>query len=216
MENGELLRTSKKLKYNIYVFSFISIFIILIASVLYILVPRGKPIELLTSDGLFEFINDGDIICRLGNRFWSQIFKETSNTDKRYSHLGIIRIRDGVATVIHSEGTTGQGKDFVKEQPIDDFLQIARAIGIYRAKNVDGAQISDTSREYLGRSFDWKFDLKDASEVYCTELLYLVLSRLMSEIELKTIYLKELGRDIIPLEAISNSDYFSEIYYRAH
>ena len=36
----------------------------------------------------------------------------------------------------------------------------------------------------------------------------------MPEIELKTIYIKELGKRIVPLEAISNSEYFSEIYFK--
>ena len=56
--------------------------------------------------------------------------------------------------------------------------------------------------------------MADESEIYCTELLYLILKRLMPEIELKTIYIKELGKRIVPLEAISNSEYFSEIYFK--
>ena len=200
---------------KVYVLSGISIFTILIVSILvYILVPRGKPIILLNSDELFEIVNDGDIICRLGDRFWSELFKDTSITDKRYSHLGIIRIINGRIIVVHAEGTTDSGKDFVKEQAFDDFIKIARAIGIYRAVNIDGIQISNTSIEYLGKPFDWKFDMADESEIYCTELLYLILKRLMPEIELKTIYIKELGKRIVPLEAISNSEYFSEIYFK--
>jgi hypothetical protein len=200
---------------KVYVLSGISIFTILIVSILvYILVPRGKPIILLNSDELLEIVNDGDIICRLGDRFWSELFKDTSITDKRYSHLGIIRIINDRIIVVHAEGTTDSGKDFVKEQAFDDFIKIARAIGIYRAVNIDGIQISNTSIEYLGKPFDWKFDMADESEIYCTELLYLILKRLMPEIELKTIYIKELGKRIVPLEAISNSEYFSEIYFK--
>ncbi|MCL2066485.1 MAG: hypothetical protein FWG99_03360 [Treponema sp.] len=187
----------------------------MIASVLiYVLMPRGRPVILQKSDELFEIVNDGDIICRLGDRFWSQVFKDTSVTDKRYSHMGIIRIVDGTVTVVHAEGTLDSGKDFVKEQSFNDFIKIARAIGIYRTKNIDGIQISNTSVEYLGAPFDWKFDMDNESEIYCTELLYLVFKQLMPEIELKTIYIKELGKEIIPLEAISNSEYFSEIYYK--
>jgi hypothetical protein len=200
---------------KVYVLSGISIFTILIVSILvYILVPRGKPIILLNSDELFEIVNDGDIICRLGDRLWSELFKDTSITDKRYSHLGIIRIINDQITVVHAEGTTDSGKDFVKEQAFDDFIKIARAIGIYRTANIDGIQISNTSIEYLGIPFDWKFDMVDESEIYCTELLYLILKRLMPKIELKTIYIKELGKRIVPLEAISNSEYFSEIYFK--
>jgi len=204
-------------KRKVYVLSGIGIFIILIAStIIYILMPRGKPVILLKSNEIFDILNDGDIICRLGDRFWSQLFKDTSIKDKRYSHLGIIRIINGLITVVHAEGTTDTGKDFVKEQTFDDFIKIARAIGIYRTKNIDGIQISNTVIEYLGAPFDWKFDMDDESEIYCTELLYLVLKRLMPEIELKTIYIKELEKKIISLEAISNSEYFSEIYFKGN
>jgi len=215
MENGKFQWINKKHNRKAYVLTGIGIFVILIVSIMiYILMPRGRSVTLLKSDELFEVISDGDIICRLGDRFWSQLFKDTSTRDKRYSHLGIIRVKNGVLTVVHAEGTTDTGKDFVKEQPFDDFAKIARAIGIYRTKNIDGIQISNMSIEYLDLPFDWKFDMIDESEIYCTELLYLILRRLMPEIELKTIYINELGKRIIPLEAVSDSEYFSEIYFK--
>ena len=215
MENGKFQWINKTHNRKVYVLSGIGIFIILTASIIiYILMPRGKAVALLKSDELFGIVSDGDIICRLGDRFWSQLFKDTSIIDKRYSHLGIIRVKNGMVTVVHAEGTTDTGKDFVKEQPFDDFIKIARAIGIYRTNNINGIQISNMSIEYLDVPFDWKFDMIDESEIYCTELLYLILKRVMPEIELKTIYIKELGKKIIPLEAVSNSEYFSEIYFK--
>ena len=215
MENGKLQWTNKIRKCKVYVLLGIGIFIVLITSIfIYILMPRGQPVMLLNSDEIYEILNDGDIICRLGDRFWSQLFKDTSIKDKRYSHLGIIRIVNGLITVVHAEGTTDIGKDFVKEQAFDDFVKIARAIGIYRTRNINGIQISNTVIEYLDIPFDWKFNMDDESEIYCTELLYLILKRIKPEIELKTIYIKELGKEIIPLEAISDSEYFSEIFFK--
>ena len=175
--------------------------------------PRGKAAELKKTDALYNILKDGDIICRLGDRFWSQLFKDISNDDKRFSHIGIIRIYNDKITVIHAEGTTKPQKDFVKEEPLEDFLKIARAIGIYRIKDLEENLISGTAMEYIGVNFDWKFDMNDESEIYCTELLYIVLKRLIPEIELNTIYVKELGKNIIPIEAISNSDYFTELIH---
>lgn len=189
------------------------IIILITAIVVYIMIPRGKPLIIQNKEFLFENLQDGDIICRLGDRLWSQVFRDTSNTDKRFSHMGIIRINYEKITVIHAEGTTELGRDFVKEQDLEDFLKIARSIGIYRKNNIEGSLISDKALEYLGLPFDWSFDIQDESKIYCTELLYVILKQLMPEIELKTSYIKELGKEIIPLDAISHSEYFTEIYF---
>jgi hypothetical protein len=199
-----------------YILTGVIVFTAALVSVLvYVFTPRGRPVEIRDTDALFSAVREGDIICRLGDRLWSQIFKDISINDRRYSHLGIIRISavDGGVTVIHSEGTTEPGKDHVKEEPLEDFLKIARSVGIYRANDADGNEISLIAAEYLGLPFDWQFDIHDESELYCTELLYVVLKRIKPELELPVVFVKELGKDIIPLEAVSNSRYFSEIYY---
>jgi hypothetical protein len=197
-----------------YVLIGIGIFLILILSVfVFILMPRGKPVILHETNTLYEIVEDGDIICRLGDRFWSQLFKDLSTKDKRYSHMGIIRVNNGLITVIHAEGDTGHGKDFVHEVTLEEFIKIARAIGIYRINDVDRSKISGLAIEYMGIPFDWQFDMNDESKLYCTELLYVILKRIKPVLELNTAFIKELGNDIISLEAISNSEHFSEIYF---
>jgi hypothetical protein len=191
----------------------IVITILTISLFVFIIMPIGKPIVLHESEFLFKNVKDGDIICRFGDRLWSQFFKDVSITDKRYSHMGIIRINNKRVTVIHAEGTTELGKDFVKEESLEDFIKIARAIGIYRVNNIDSDKISDLAIEYIGLPFDWQFDMDDESKLYCTELLYVVLKRITPIFELNTNYVKELGKNIIPLDAISKSEYFSEIYF---
>jgi len=175
--------------------------------------PRGTPVIIKKTDVFFNDLKDGDIICRLGDRLWSEIFSDLSVKDKRYSHMGIIRINNGIITVINAEGDTGHGRDFVSEVSLDDFLKVAKTVGIYRINNVDGSQISQAALGYLGIPFDWKFDMSDGSKLYCTELLYVILKQIEPAIELGTAYIKELGREIVPLEAISNSGYFSEVYF---
>jgi hypothetical protein len=179
----------------------------------YILKPRGEPVPIQKTDTLLEILKDGDIICRLGDRLWSQLFMDISISDKRYSHVGIARIADGKITVIHSEGTTAYGSDLVKAEGIEDFIKIARAVGIYRVKGLDGNLISNAAIEYLGVPFDWQFDMEDESKLYCTELLYVVLKRLEPTIKLNTVYIKTLNKNIIPIESISYSEHFTEIYY---
>jgi len=206
-----MIRTHNR-KY--FVLTGIIIFTILILIIfIFIIMPRGKPVVLIKEDVFYGILKNGDIICRLGDRLWSQIFKDFSADDKRFSHIGIIRINNERITVIHAEGTTKPGKDFVKEESLYDFLKVARAIGIYRIMDLDGNKISGLAMEYINVPFDWKFDMGDTSELYCTELLYIILKRLMPAFEFNTTYIKELGKDIIPIDSISNSEYFSEIYF---
>jgi len=191
----------------------IGIIIFAILLIVYIIMPRGKPVEIININPVFEIVKDGDIICRLGDRLWSRVFRDFSNDDNRFSHIGIIRVYNGQITVIHAEGTTSPGRDFVKEEPLADFLKIARKIGVYRIKDFDGSKISGLAMEYIGVPFDWQFDMYDESKLYCTELLYVILKQLIPTLELNKIYVKELGKNVIPIDAISNSEYFTEIYF---
>jgi uncharacterized protein YycO len=162
---------------------------------------------------ILSSLKDGDIICRLGNRPWSAFFKELSPTDKRFSHLGIVRIRDNVVSVINAEGLAIEGKDYVNEVSLKEFLRIAQSIGIYRLRSIEGGKISDKALEYKGHPFDWQFDMEDDEKIYCSELLYVILKKLDINIELNKIWLKEIGKNIIPLDVCSQSEYFIEVGY---
>jgi hypothetical protein len=196
-----------------YVLTGIVVLVLILSIFIYIAMPRGKLVTSRQSDMIASVVKEGDIICRLGDRLWSQFFRDVSSADRRYSHVGIVHINNNVITVIHAEGDTEQGKDFVNETALGDFLSVARTAGIYRIKNTDGNQISALAMEYIGVPFDWQFEMRDESKLYCTELLYAVLKRLLPDLKLSTIYMKGLGREIIPPEAISRSEYFSEVYF---
>jgi hypothetical protein len=207
--NGQMNKIHKNVFIGIIIFT-----IFITSTLVFIIMPRGKPVEPQEWEMLFESVKEGDIICRLGDRLWSQYFRDISIEDKRYSHMGIIQINNNQVTVIHAEGTTKTGRDFVKEERLNDFIKAARSIGIYRINNFDnGNKIANLAIEYLNTPFDWQFDMNNDTKIYCTELLYVILKRVLPETKLKTIYIKELGKDIIPLDAISNSEYFSEIYW---
>jgi len=170
-------------------------------------------VQYFQEDEILSHIRDGDIICRLGDRIWSIYFKELSPNDKRFSHLGIIRIRDNTVSVINAEGLNDEGKDFVNEISLNDFIKNAQKIGIYRLTAIEGETVSDTALEYIGVPFDWQFDMEDDSKLYCTELLYVIIKKLDLDIVLNKVFIKEIGRNIIPLDICSQSEYFTEIGY---
>jgi hypothetical protein len=188
------------------------------AGCLYLIKTPGlKPAQKIHAKDIAFLLQDGDVICRLGDRLWSGYFKDISITDKRFSHMGIVHIqggsRSGKITVINAEGRAMAGKDFVNEVPLEEFLDIALAAGIYRLRDHDGGTLSGAAREYIGYPFDWSFDLEEERRLYCTELLYVVLKKTAPEVKLKTLFQKELSKELIPLEACSSPDYFDEIAY---
>jgi len=162
---------------------------------------------------VIPYLKDGDIILRLGDGPLSPAFKDLSSTDKRFSHLGIVRIREDAISIINAVGSLMDKDKGVDEVPLDMFLQVAKELGIYRAKCADGTEISDKAVTYIGYPFDWGFDITDDSKIYCTELLYAVLKSVAPEYQLATLYFDKLEKNVIPLDSVSNSADFDEIAY---
>ena len=200
----------KKLYLIIGIISLFIIFIILIMIISHRKISEFYAIE---ASLIVQHLKDGDIILRMGNGALSQVFSNVSLTDKRFSHLGIVQIRDESITVINSVGYLANRKKGVDEVSLEKFLEVAMSVGIFRIKYIDGAFISDKAREYIGYPFDWNFDLSEDDNIYCTELLYIVLKESGLEEILKTFYLDPVGKNIIPLEAITLSSFFDEITY---
>jgi hypothetical protein len=158
-------------------------------------------------------LKDGDIICRLGDKLWSSFVKYMSPDDRRFSHLGIARIRNGNVSVINAECLLREREERVNDVPLPEFLKIAKAVGVYRANFMNGTAISDGAARYLGRPFDWKFDAGDDAEIYCTELLHVVIKNAAPEFGLETKSVSGFGVTVIPLEAVSKSKDFDEVLY---
>jgi hypothetical protein len=191
--------------------SFIIGSLIIVFFVLFNYRTTGKTTSNFSSDELKPYLQNGDIICRLGDRLWSLYFKDLSTDDKRYSHLGIVRINGDDITVINAEGARWEGKDYVNETSLQDFISVAKIIGIYRLKNVSDDAIIEEALHFVGVPFDWDFDMEDSDKLYCTELLYAILKNIDTGVKLRTVFQKELRENIIPLESISNSPDFMEI-----
>lgn len=165
------------------------------------------------ADKVAPYLKDGDVICRLGDKLWSSFVKNMSPDDRRFSHLGIVRIKNGGVSVINAECLVSGREERVNEVPLPEFLSVARAVGVYRAKFMEGTAISDNAALYLGRPFDWKFDSGDEAEIYCTELLHVAIKNTMPEYGLEAKSVHGFGVTVIPLEAVSKSSDFDEIVY---
>jgi len=189
---------------------------LLIAAVIIVIIlihPRKKEIKYIDSSLVVPFLSDGDIILRMGDGPWSPGFRDMSLTDKRFSHLGIVRIEDGNISVINAVGSLINKKKGVEINNLEEYLVAAHIVGVFRANFIEGNKISDKAAEYVNYPFDWDFNLNDDSKIYCTELLYAVLKSYGLENYLKTVYFDKINKDIVPLDSISNSAAFDEIFY---
>jgi hypothetical protein len=192
-------------------------FLIFVVIIFVTIIPKSRRrinLEYIQEHEIVSYLRNGDIICRLGDRPWSLLFREISPNDKRFSHLGIVRISGGIISVINAEGLAVEGRGYVNEVSLKEFLKIAQSVGIYRLNGIDGIdgnEISDAALEFKGYPFDWQFDMNENTKLYCSELLYVVLKKISPNIELNCIWLKEIGKYIIPVDVCSQSEYFVEI-----
>jgi hypothetical protein len=191
--------------------------LLLLSAVLFaahiIVAPRQRADVGIDAADVAQHLKDGDVICRMGGRFWSAFIGKLSPDDRRFSHLGIVKLTGDSVTVINAECLTQGRSESVNETPLPEFLALAKAVGVYRANFIDGSTLSNKAVEYLGRPFDWDFDLSDESKIYCTELLYAIIKHAAPEHSLKAVQTRGHNRPIVVLEAVSNSSDFDEVLY---
>jgi hypothetical protein len=165
---------------------------------------------------IIPYIEDGDFILSSEDHLSSYYIRSLCETDKRFSHSGIICKKDGVISVIGSEGLEEKKRDIcsgVMQISLEEYLENKNNIGIYRAKSKKRNAYSAKALEYLGTPFDYKYTLENENELYCTQLLQAVLRETNSHIRLKPAYVPKEKKEIILPEAISASGNFMEIKY---
>ena len=119
-------------------------------------------------------ISDGDLICRLGNGFFSGYFQRLNGKDCRFSHIGILSCEGDSVFVYHSEASELTGVGQVMKTPFEEFAKDALEWEIFPfGDSVVGAEVVKRAEFYRRKStpFDLDFDLSNDSALYCTELV---------------------------------------------
>lgn len=121
----------------------------------------------------------GDLVFILGNGFWSQFFKNISQKEKRFSHVGIIAEKDGEPHIVHASASDFTGIGRVSIVGLKDFLKECSDFSIYRvdANNSVRDKIADTVVNFIGYPFDREFDLSSDDSVYCAELIRIAVNQ---------------------------------------
>ena len=124
-------------------------------------------------------LRTGDIILREGKSFVSQAMRTFSQTDKHFSHAGIIVIKDKQVYVCHVMAAEGKRSNKIRLEPVHSFCNKTdnSSFAVYRSDvNPDHIESILTAYFQKGISFDTDFDLKSDQQMYCTELVYKVLT----------------------------------------
>lgn len=126
-----------------------------------------------------NLLKKGDLIMRMGDDFISEILADIAPVEKKYSHTGIVDIVDNKMLVysINPESTTGKGDDTIRIESVDSFIQpfVNKRFGIYRFDLNDAemdsffVELKRFKKQHI--KFDFKFDIKDDNNLYCSELI---------------------------------------------
>jgi hypothetical protein len=76
-------------------------------------------------------LQDGNLIFVRKPGVWGDISQAFSEKDPRYTHVGMISFNQGRPTVIHADGDPMDPRGQVREEPLEAFIQLANAVGIY-------------------------------------------------------------------------------------
>lgn len=128
------------------------------------------------SDGLpfveADSMRSGDLVCRLGNGYFSGIFRRFSGDSERFSHIGVFHREGDTCFVIHADADELTGIGSVKRERLSEFLRGSHDHQFYRF-TVDSIRtgVDSLALGYCGVPFDTDFDLSSDSALYCTELV---------------------------------------------
>ena len=124
-------------------------------------------------------VENGDLILRMGNDIMSEILRDISPKERKYSHVGLIKIVDGVPMVynINPESKKLLRDDTIRLENLDSFITPTKniAVAVYRFSfdNTLKNAILDTVLNYQHNKtrFDMQFNFADDSAQYCSELI---------------------------------------------
>ena len=115
------------------------------------------------------------LIVRLGDGYFSNIFRKVSSQEKRFSHSGIIHPVDEGYKVYHIEANELTGKGIVRDEPLESFVTHSEEWALYAINAPDSIreEIVRQARIFFEREipFDLDFDLASDDKLYCSELV---------------------------------------------
>lgn len=134
--------------------------------------------NIILRDSAIRMLQTGDLVFRLGNDMTSYLLSQMNQTDKSYSHCGIVAIESGKPVVYHAIGGEYNPDQKMRREAAEKWFSSTNnlSIGIARTDldSVSLSKISNKIRLYYKeeKKFDMKFDLKTDDKLYCAEMIY--------------------------------------------
>lgn len=133
-------------------------------------------------DSLKSIAQPGDMIARMNDNLVSYHVKNFNDSDRTFSHAGIVMMRNGEKMVCNIDANE-KGRDTVRYDLIDSFINPKEnfVCGLFRFK-ISEAEKEDFIKDldaYHDRNahFDRRYDLETDSLVYCSEMIAKSLNR---------------------------------------
>lgn len=159
-------------------------------------------------------VQEGDLVFRYGHGLWSSYFRDISQTDKRFSHVGIVVARDTGLAVVHACADDFTGVCSVRRDSLASFTADYDDVAVFRI-HCDPNQrnkISKLALSYVGTPFDLRFDLSTDDAVYCSQLVRLVVNGALGKNVIGTTTIR--GREIVALDDCYLGTWATKIYDR--
>ncbi len=136
-----------------------------------------------------EQLKSACLVCRLGNGYFSKLFRQYASKEQRFSHIGIISVERDTLFVYHAEASELTGIGFVKRETLGSFLYGINTYSFFKLNYPDStkSKIIENVKSYHARktSFDMSFDNQDDTELYCTELIAVSINHALNRDEVK-------------------------------
>ena len=162
-----------------------------------------------------ELNDNAYLIVRLGDGYFSNIFRRVSSEEKRFSHSGIIHRVGQRYKVYHIEANELTGKGIVREEPLELFISHSKEWALYAINTSDSIKMEIVQQASIFFDskipFDLDFDLTSDDKLYCSELVAKSINNAFGE-ELITPGLHIAGRYFYGLDDIYMHRLFHCIY----
>ena len=134
-------------------------------------------------DSGISMLHTGDLVIRMGADMTSYMFSQMNQTDKRYSHCGLVVVENGEPFVYHSIGGEDNPDQILKKDSASFWFSPVNNLGFGIARlDLDSSGVEAlTSIVYQmyreKRKFDMDFDLSTDDLLYCAEFVYKALNQ---------------------------------------
>lgn len=152
-----------------------------------------------------ESLKTGDLAFRRQPGLISELARQLSPKEQRFSHVGVVLVNDKGVEVVHAVSDETRGFNGVVIEDLNAFFEESRDWSFYRLSLSANqrlriaASARDAAR--VQTPFDDYFDLASNDRLYCTEFVAKVLNAVLNQPLFETSFTPG-GRPYLPLDAL--------------